>query len=140
MSGEQFALPEAVARLREVRRSAPSGRLLTISGADPLNLVGIVTPGERVAAVRRNRIVFEDGVPLAALESGEIRRIGEYPADRTLEVERALVRRGVSQASPLVGVKTPEMRELKRAQLLARVAGTEKPGKKPRRQPRKVAP
>ena len=51
MSGEQFALPRAVERLREVRRTPADGRLLTISTADPLNLVGIVTAGERVRAV-----------------------------------------------------------------------------------------
>ncbi len=45
VSGEQFALPEAVDLLREVRRSATTGSLLALSGADPLNLVGIVLPG-----------------------------------------------------------------------------------------------
>ena len=93
MSGEQFALPEAVERLRAVRRSAPTGRLISISAADPLNLVGIITPGARVAALRRNRIVFQDGVPLAAEEGGELKRLGDYPPERAVEVERALVRR-----------------------------------------------
>jgi hypothetical protein len=55
--------------------------------------VGIVTPGERVPALRRNRIVFEDGVPLAALEGGELRQLNDYPSDRAHEIERALVRR-----------------------------------------------
>jgi ATP-dependent Lhr-like helicase len=94
MSGEQFALPEAVGRLRAVRRGDAPGRLLSISAADPLNLVGIVTPGERIPALRRNRIVFEDGVPLAALVGGEVRRVGEYDARRGHEIERALIRRG----------------------------------------------
>ena len=44
-SGEQFALPEAVGELRRIRRAAPTGRILTLSAADPLNLTGIVTPG-----------------------------------------------------------------------------------------------
>src|SRR5206468_5785014 len=48
MSGEQFALDEAVARMRELRRTAASGRFITISAADPLNLAGIVTAGDRV--------------------------------------------------------------------------------------------
>src|SRR5205807_5568900 len=68
MSGEQFALPEAVERLREVRRTAPDGRLSVISAADPLNLAGIITAGERVRAVGATRLVYRDGVPLAALE------------------------------------------------------------------------
>ena len=48
MSGEQFALPDAVERLREVRRIAADGGLVAISAADPLNLTGIVTAGERI--------------------------------------------------------------------------------------------
>ena len=55
MSGEQFALADAVERLREIRRTAPDGRCLVISAADPLNLAGIVTAGERVRAVARAR-------------------------------------------------------------------------------------
>ncbi len=51
MSGEQFALGDAIVRLREVRRTPPDGRCLVISAADPLNLAGIVTAGERVRAV-----------------------------------------------------------------------------------------
>src|SRR6185503_6082392 len=47
-TGEQFALPEAVAALRAVRRRGESGMLVAVSGADPLNLTGIVVPGERV--------------------------------------------------------------------------------------------
>jgi ATP-dependent Lhr-like helicase len=53
MSGEQFALPDAVERLREVRRSAPDDRLITLSAADPLNLTGIITAGDRIRASHR---------------------------------------------------------------------------------------
>src|SRR5207247_3026966 len=67
MSGEQYALAGAVERLREVRRTPHDGRLLAISAADPLNLAGIVTAGERVRAAGRNRLVYRDGVPLAVL-------------------------------------------------------------------------
>ena len=63
MSGEQFALPDAVERLREVRRIPADGGLVTISAADPLNLTGIVTAGERIRTAGRNRIVYRDGVP-----------------------------------------------------------------------------
>ena len=54
MSGEQFALPDAVERLREIRRTRADGRLITIGTADPLNLAGIITPGERVRTAARN--------------------------------------------------------------------------------------
>ena len=68
MSGEQFALPRAVERLREVRRTPASGALLAISTADPLNLAGIVTAGDRIRAAARNRVLYRDGVPLAVRE------------------------------------------------------------------------
>jgi ATP-dependent Lhr-like helicase len=68
LSGEQFALPDAVTRLREIRRTPPNGQLMVISAADPLNLAG-----KRVRAVAGTRIVYRDGVPLAALEGDYIR-------------------------------------------------------------------
>lgn len=73
LSGEQFALPETIGQLRAVRRSDPTGELIGISAADPLNLAGIVTPGERIPALARNRVVYRDGIPVAALEKGAVR-------------------------------------------------------------------
>jgi ATP-dependent Lhr-like helicase len=75
MSGEQFALPDAVERLREIRRSAADGRLVAISAADPLNLTGIVTTGERIRTAIRTRIVYRDGVPLAVAEGDSVREL-----------------------------------------------------------------
>ena len=66
-SGEQFALPEAVGMLREVRRKAGSGAWVSLSGADPLNLVGILTPGPKLAALTGNRLLYRDGLPVAML-------------------------------------------------------------------------
>jgi len=60
-AGEQYALPEAVEDLRRVRRSSRNGETVRLNGADPLNLVGIVLPGPRVAAVRTNSVVLRDG-------------------------------------------------------------------------------
>ena len=73
LSGEQFALGEAITRLREIRRTAPDGRCLVISAADPLNLAGIVTAGDRVRAMTASRIAYRDGVPLAAMEGDYVR-------------------------------------------------------------------
>jgi ATP-dependent helicase Lhr and Lhr-like helicase len=73
--GEQFALADAVGRLRAVRKLEKSGELVALSAADPLNLVGIVTPEARVAAIAPSRVLFRDGVPIAALEGGEVRRL-----------------------------------------------------------------
>ena len=60
--GEQFALPMAVESLRALRHRVPSGELVTVSAADPLNLVGILVPGERVPAVSGRSVTYRDGV------------------------------------------------------------------------------
>ena len=70
--GEQFALPEAVEMLRSVRGIEPSGQMVTVSACDPLNVAGILTPGDRAPAVPGNRVVFRDGVPVCSLESGKL--------------------------------------------------------------------
>ena len=90
MSGEQFALTDAVASLREVRRSPATGELMTISTADPLNLAGIVTPGERIRAAGRNRLVYRDGVPLAVREGEFVRALVPIDPSIAASVARAL--------------------------------------------------
>ncbi len=69
--GEQFALPEAVGLLREVRKRPLSGEMIAVSAVDPLNQVGTLLPGERVPAVAGNRILYRDGVPLGLLIAGK---------------------------------------------------------------------
>jgi ATP-dependent Lhr-like helicase len=90
VSGEQFALPDAVERLREVRRIPAEGDLVTISAADPLNLAGIVTAGERIRSAGRTRIVYRDGVPLAVAEAGMIRELSPIDPRIADDVSRAL--------------------------------------------------
>ena len=99
MSGEQFALPEAVDRMREVRRSGADERLIVLSTADPLNLVGIVTAGDRVRAAATNRLVYRDGIPLAALEGDYLRPLTDVPPTATAEVATALAGRAVPAVS-----------------------------------------
>jgi ATP-dependent Lhr-like helicase len=59
--GEQYALPGAVDALRRTRRMPLSGEVVEVSGVDPLNLVGILTPGPRVPSLRTNRVLYRDG-------------------------------------------------------------------------------
>jgi ATP-dependent Lhr-like helicase len=94
-SGEQFALTEAVGLLRSTRREEKSGRLLPISGADPLNLAGIITPGARVTALTANRVLYRDGVPVAALESGKIHLLSETDGVGEREMTSALTKRPI---------------------------------------------
>ena len=65
LAGEQYALPEAVEELRRVRRTPRNGQTVRLNAADPLNLVGIILPGARVAAVRTNSLTYCDGLPVA---------------------------------------------------------------------------
>jgi len=62
--GEQFAAPEALEALRAIRREEPSGQTVRISACDPLNLVGIITPGPRAPAVPGHHVTYKDGVPV----------------------------------------------------------------------------
>jgi ATP-dependent Lhr-like helicase len=94
-SGEQYALPEAVSALRRLRRQEPEGQLVSLCGADPLNLIGLVTPGARLAATARNRVLFEDGVPVATLSGGEVQLLHDVPNERRWRLETALVQRHV---------------------------------------------
>jgi hypothetical protein len=79
--GEQFALSDAVGRLRAVRKLEKNGEFVALCGADPLNLVGILTPDARVAAIAPNRVLFRDGLAIAALEGGELRRLAASEFD-----------------------------------------------------------
>jgi ATP-dependent Lhr-like helicase len=84
--GEQFALPEAVESLRALRRAGTvrGGPEITLSGADPLNLAGVILPEPRVPALPSNYVVFRDGVPI---RSGSYPRAADHaagPRDRGL--------------------------------------------------------
>jgi ATP-dependent helicase Lhr and Lhr-like helicase len=103
MSGEQFALSDAVERLREVRRTKPDNRLVTISAADPLNLTGIITPGDRIRAAAGNRVVYRNGVPCAAMEGDMIRMLSEVDPAIAPDVAAAAAGRRVPVLSGYVG-------------------------------------
>ena len=93
ISGEQFALPEAIGMLRAIRRAGPQESLISISAADPLNLVGIIVPGSRITAHTSNRILYQDGAPIASLESGETRFLVELSRTMEWKAKAALVRK-----------------------------------------------
>ena len=89
VSGEQFALPGAIGLLRSIRKGPSNGELITLSAADPLNLQGILTPGPRIASLTASRILFRNGLPIAALEAGEIRKVSEADVSDS-QIETAL--------------------------------------------------
>jgi ATP-dependent Lhr-like helicase len=96
-AGEQYALPEAVTALRKARRQPKTGELVSISAADPLNLVGILTPGHRIPATPKNRILFRDGIPIAFKEGSETHFL-EDPADDRWALTQALRRQPIPRA------------------------------------------
>jgi len=122
ISGEQFALPEAVGMLRAMRRARPGAvdfglrstqrepslmvglpsdpaasanadSMISVSAADPLNLVGIITPGGRITAFTSNRILYHNGEPAAVLESGETKFLVEMSRAMEWKAKAALVRK-----------------------------------------------
>ncbi len=98
--GEQFALPEAVELLRQVRRREADGTLVCISGADPLNLVGTALTGEKIPAVTGSRILYRDGIAIAAQVAGEVRFLAELDEAEQAAVKTLLVRHDARAEPP----------------------------------------
>jgi ATP-dependent Lhr-like helicase len=92
-SGEQYATPEAVALLREVRRRPLTQQFVSLSAADPLNLIGILTPGPRLASLAGNRLLYRDGLPVATLAADEVHYREELSPKDQWEAKTALLRR-----------------------------------------------
>jgi len=90
LNGEQFALPEAVDMLRVQRSKESQGHCVKISACDPLNLVGILTPGPRIAAVVGNRILYRDGIPVASFENEQVRILARVEDEERTMLERLL--------------------------------------------------
>jgi ATP-dependent Lhr-like helicase len=90
VSGEQFALPEAIGLLRSLRKAKPAGELIMLSAADPLNLIGVLTPGPRITAIGANRLLLRDGTPVAALEAGNVINLNGDSETSEREIEQSL--------------------------------------------------
>ncbi|HEX2828487.1 MAG TPA: DEAD/DEAH box helicase [Burkholderiales bacterium] len=107
--GEQFALPDAVGRLRAVRKIPKSLELIVVSAADPLNLVGILTPDARVSSIAQNRIAFRDGVAVGAWEGGKVKRLGASELDE--DTLHSLLSRRASAHPLKAHLRTPSKTE-----------------------------
>ncbi|HWG80420.1 MAG TPA: DEAD/DEAH box helicase, partial [Stellaceae bacterium] len=97
-SGEQFALPEAIGLLREARKKPETGAFVSLSGADPLNLAGILTPGPKLAALTGNRLLYRDGLPVALLAAGEVQFVETLDERSEWEARKSLLRGAVPAA------------------------------------------
>lgn len=104
-AGEHFALPEAVSLLRDIRKQPGSEQLITISTADPLNLTGIITPGQRIPSQSGHRILYRDGVPVASGQGDAIRIDDSIPASDHWQIRNLLTRK----IHPAAYLKPPGM-------------------------------
>ncbi len=78
--------------MREARRRPATGEWVSLSAADPLNLVGVIFPGARLAGLAANRVVYRDGIPVAALAGGEVQLMADLEGADRWEAEKRLVR------------------------------------------------
>ncbi len=92
LSGEQFATPDAIGLLRDIRRKPHTGQQVAVCAADPLNLVGLLTPGSRVPAITGNRILYRDGIPIAVLIAGEVQFLEQLDPKEQWEAQNAVLR------------------------------------------------
>jgi ATP-dependent Lhr-like helicase len=104
VGGEQFAFQEAVDGLRrmakdvaeaENRGSAPTAkpRYHSLAASDPLNLLNLILPRRKLAKLLNNRVLFEDGIPIAVVESGEVKFLREVAPERQWALQQALVQK-----------------------------------------------
>ena len=97
--GEQFALPEAIGKLRQIRQQPPENQYVCLSGCDPLNLVGTVLSGNRLPAVIGTRVLYEDGVAVAALVANKPQWLAEADSAAQQRWKSALLRRAEHDAA-----------------------------------------
>jgi ATP-dependent Lhr-like helicase len=90
VSGEQFALPEAVAAMRQMRREPGDGALIALAASDPANLLGTIVHGPKVPRVAGSRVLYRDGVPIATSVAGEFAALVPLDAAQVQAARRAL--------------------------------------------------
>jgi ATP-dependent Lhr-like helicase len=121
-SGEQFALPDALGELRKIRREPHSGAWISLSAADPLNLVGILTPGPRLAALTGNRLLYRDGLPVAALAAGDVQFLQTMDVAAEWEAQKALLR--AQPAPATIPESAPDTRPVRALAALSKTLRT----------------
>ncbi len=102
LSGEQFALPDAIAALRRVRAQALPQQWVCVSASDPSNLLGSVLPGERVARVPGNRVAYLDGLPIAVWVADRFQPLQDLSDEQAEQALRLLQRGpGAAEQTPM---------------------------------------
>ena len=89
-SGEQFALPEALGLLRQAKTASEQPVYSVISACDPLNLGGLIVPGVKTPSVTGNRILLENGLPVARIIGDELQEFANISAEASREANSRL--------------------------------------------------
>ena len=108
-------MPETIGMLREIRRKPGADEWVSVSGADPLNLVGILTPGAKLAALAGNRLLYRGDLPIAVLAAGEVRLLQKLDATLEWDVRKALLRGRLPAGSAAATAKADSAAEAERA-------------------------
>ncbi|MGR8939977.1 MAG: Lhr family helicase [Gammaproteobacteria bacterium] len=90
-AGEQFALPEAVSLLRDMRKPPMLTELTVINASDPLNLTGVITPGDRIPSIHNQRLVYRDGKPMAYGAGKNVHYLQTLDAEHQWQLQWALI-------------------------------------------------
>ncbi|MGC3981607.1 MAG: hypothetical protein QM808_10125 [Steroidobacteraceae bacterium] len=103
VTGEQYALPEAVNTLRAVRKQSLDGQLISLSAADPLNLSGALIPGPRIPAFTGNRLLLRDGVLIASHIGGQSQLHAEFTPEEEWTARNVLLHKRIPGANATSG-------------------------------------
>ena len=102
VAGEQFATDSAIEQLRQLRDSESKDPWIVVAAADPINLVGILTPGPRIPATHKNSIIVDNGHYVAAKQASQVEFFAAVAQQTEVEMTRALRRRRRREAAPLM--------------------------------------
>ena len=95
VGGEQFAHPETVDVLRKFKKQVNSNnpRYYSLSAVDPLNLLNLIFPNRKLSRLSKNRVLYENGIPIAVLESGKVIFLKEIEAAQEWNLQQALIKK-----------------------------------------------
>ena len=92
---EQYAFPETVDALRKFKKRATESRLKyhSLSAVDPLNLLNLILPNRKLSRLNKNRVLYENGVPIAVLESDKVSFLKDIDASQEWDLQQALIKK-----------------------------------------------
>jgi ATP-dependent helicase Lhr and Lhr-like helicase len=95
VGGEQFAFPEIVDALRKFKKSEQSGKnkYYSLSAVDPLNLMNLILPNQKLSRLSKHRVLYENGIPIALLDSGKVSFLKQVDAAKEWNLRQALIKK-----------------------------------------------